>query len=192
MRPEKISSDVVKALANNSEQAFETIYHFYKDRTYFFFIKFCKDTDQAEELLQALFVKLWEKRESVRSDTNFESFLFTIAKHLALDFLKSKSREELYELHALSPTPNVTEQDVYFHELQSMANLAIDALPEKRQIIYRMNYEEGLSIAQISETLKLSPHTVKAQLNKASQTVRLYLRSKGEVILGLLFIPYIF
>lgn len=186
-----ISPDVVKNLAEGSSRAFKTVYDFYKDRTYFFLLKFCKNTGDAEELLQSLFVKLWEKKETLRSDTNFEAFLFTIAKHHAFDYLKSRSREQFFELHelqALIPSQNFTEQDLYFQELQTITSDAIESLPEKRQIIFRMMHEEGLNVTQIAEMLGLSTNTVKVQLSKAFKSIRAQVQSKGEVILTLLFL----
>lgn len=187
----KISPDVVKQLAKGSSEAFKKVYDLYKDRTYFFFLKFCKDPGDAEELLQSLFVKLWERKNTLRSDTNFEAFLFTIAKHHAFSYLKSRSREQLYEiheLHAFVPSQNITEQDILFHELQVLASDAIESLPEKRQIIFRMKHEDGLNVTQIAEMLGLSPNTVKVQLSKAVQSIRLKLQNGGEAILTLLLL----
>ena len=184
-----VSPDVVQNLAEGSSEAFRTIYDHYKDRTYYFLLKFCKNPDTAEELLQSLFVKLWERRKKLRTNTNFEAFLFTIAKHHAIDFLKSRSREQFIELHelcALEQGLNTTEQELYFTELRAIANNAIESLPEKRQIIFRMNQEEGLNPSEIAQMLGLSLNTVKVQLNKANHFIRAYVRTNGEVTLLLL------
>jgi RNA polymerase sigma-70 factor (ECF subfamily) len=186
-----ISAEIIASLSRGDQHAFRHVYDFYKDRLYYFLLKFCKDPDVAEELMQSFFVKLWEKRKTLRSDTNFEAFLFTIAKHHAFDYLKSRSREqlcELHEFHSLIPSLNLTEQAIFFQELQSITTDAIESLPEKRQIIFRMQHEEGLNVAQIAEMLDISPNTVKVQLSKAVKAIRAQVQSKGEVILALLMI----
>jgi len=183
--PDKsVPISVLQLLKKGDQQAFRTVYDFYKDRLYFFLLKFCKNPHDTEELLQSLFVKLWENRKKIREDTSFDAYIFTIAKHLAFDFLKSRTRQQLQSMHSNVfeiSAANLTEEKLLFEEYQLITNQAIDALPEKRQMIYRMNHDEGLTVKQIAEILQLSPSTVKAQLSKASQFVRNFVSKHGEL-----------
>lgn len=179
-----LPASVIQTLKKGDQHAFRTVYDFYKDRLYFFLLKFCKNPHDTEELLQSLFIKLWENRKKIREDTSFDAYIFTIAKHLAFDFLKSRTRQQLKSLHSNAferYAANLTEEKLLFEEYQLITNQAIDALPEKRQIIYRMNHDEGLTVNQIAEILHLSPSTVKAQLSKASHSVREFVREHGEL-----------
>jgi RNA polymerase sigma-70 factor (ECF subfamily) len=179
-----LPGNILKNLKKGNQQAFRTIYDLYKDRLYYFLLRFCKNSHDAEELLQMLFVKLWENRKKIKQDTSFDAYLFTIAKNLAFDFLKSRTHQQLQSLHEQASeyaAVNVTEEKLLFEEYQLIALQAIEALPEKRQIIYRMNHEEGLAVNQIAEMLGLSPNTVKVQLSKATQSVRKFVRERGEL-----------
>jgi len=181
--PRSVDQDTIRLFSGGCQKAFASIYAVYKDRLYYFFLKFIKDPLEAEELLQSIFVKLWEKRKSIRPNTSFEAFLFTTAKHLALDALKSKTKQQLIALHETYRQPqNTTEDQLFFEEYQSLTEEAIEQLPEKRQIIFRMNHEEGLNVAEIANLLQLSPSTVKTQLSKASQAIRHYVQTHGELI----------
>ena len=177
--PKEIDHIILKKFTKGCEDAFCTIYHQFRDKIYFYCLKLVKDQANAEELVQVIFVKLWENRVKIDYKRNIEPYLFTIARNLILDHLKSKS---LYEFVGISNESSDFASsdfinDLEYNEYHELANQAIENLPEMRQIIFKMKYEENRDVTEIAELLRISPNTVKSQLSKASKAIRKHLSS---------------
>lgn len=174
---ERVDSKIVKKFVNGCESSFCLIYNKYKDKIYFYCFRYCKSEEDTQELVQIIFIKLWENRHKIDYKRPLEPYLFTIVRNQIYDFLKSLSFYELIKRNSDQdeiPSSNLLDL-IQFNEYQDLANQAIDKLPEMRQIIFKMKYEEGLETEEIASLLKLSPNTVKSQLAKASKSIREYL-----------------
>ena len=157
--------------------AFGKIYEHYVDKLYYYTLKFVKTPEIAEEIVQGVFVKIWENRTKIKLELSFDAYLYRITKNQTLNFLKRQAyenrfREQLIPIYTRGV--DTTENQVYMNETTKIIHRAIDKLPEKRQAIYRMSRLEGIDHEGIATKLGISKNTVKVQIVKASKFVRSY------------------
>jgi RNA polymerase sigma-70 factor (ECF subfamily) len=164
-------------LQQGNEDAFAWIYEKHVDKLYYYTLKFVKNPEVAEELVQAVFVKIWEIRDKINPELSFDAFLYRITKNQTLNFLKRAAYENKYR-ESLVPSyargVHDTENRVINNETTAIIDKAISKLPEKRQRIYRMSRLDGLDHQGIASQLGLSKNTVKVQIVKASKFVKAY------------------
>lgn len=166
---------LLQCLIKGDRLAFEKIFQLYSERIYYFTIKYINNREDAEEITQEVFVKLWNRREAIKTELSFSSYLFMIAKNAVIDVLRKKQKEAALaeglkqkgEGH-LSPADNSLE----YKELSSIVQHAINNLPEKRRQIFLMIREEELSYKEIAEKLSISTKTVETHMRLALQQLR--------------------
>lgn len=185
-RLEEKEKALVEDLKMGSRQALATLYNSYADKLYHFCLKISKSPSLAEDVVQDVFVRVWNNRSAINSSLTFESYLFTIARNRLFDLIKRASKESkiLDEMLAhASLSRNSVEQTISFQECSTLLNEAIASLPSKRKLIFKLSREEGLSYAEIARQLEISPGTVNIQIVKALKSIRDYLDLSHAVIL---------
>ena len=170
-----MKKSLIKQLVRGNQKAFRKIYDLYKDRLYYYSLKITKNSDASEDIVQQVFVNLWKHRGDISVDYSFDAYLFRIVRNCAFNHLKSLARTRLLKQQyqdqcALQSFETVGE--VAYQECEEVALQAIDELPERRQIIFKMSYEDGMSHEDIAKMLGVSVHTVKSQLLKATKTIK--------------------
>ena len=174
---QKISKTLLENIKQGDERAFEELYLSYREPALRFCNSILKDTEEAENIIQEVFIKIWNRRERINPELNFTSYLFTIIKNRVFDllkeikkrdFLKEKFWEKVLEYQALDS--EVKEER--FAKIKE----AVEGLSEKRKRIIKLNYEEGKSYEEIATQLNISKNTVKNQLVKAKQVIRKQLK----------------
>ena len=152
---------------------------------------YLEDNDEAKEVVQEAFVKLWEIRENLNKDSNIRNFLFTLVKNNCLNVLKrkqmlSKHHEKLkwmemhYQYESLS---RIGGNYLEFNELKEKLDLAIKNLPEHCRIVFEMSRFEELKNCEIADKLGVKLKTVEAHLTKALKILRNNLKEYLPVIL---------
>lgn len=159
---------LVGQLRNNDQQAFKLLFEKYGARLYQFSLKYLRDKEDAEDLLNEVFLKIWEKRHDIKSNTSFQSYLFTIAYNDICKRFLRKSREEKYiqifaEKYILAPTQN--EEQVDYQQLVQKMNEIVDQLPPRRKEIFNLSYKKELKNSEIAIKLDVSEQFVKNQLS---------------------------
>ena len=166
-----LTSITVNKIRKGDQKAFRLCFDTYHSKVLYYLMRFTRDEDDAEDLTQKVFINLWEGRKKIQLKQSFDAYLFTIAHHLGCNFLRDKARkQQVYDFQDISDSS--TEELIYLNELNAMAQEGINKLPEKRQLIFKMFYEECLSVDEIADTLRISVHTVKSQLGKANDKIR--------------------
>ena len=174
---QKISTLLLEKLKGGDEQAFNELYNSYRIPAIRFCNSILKDTEESENIVQEVFVKIWNKKETINPELNFISYLFTIIKNRVFDhlkevkknvFLKEKYWEKVLEYQAID---NEIKEERFVK-----LNDAVDGLSKKRKEIIKLNYEEGKSYEEIANQLNISKNTVKNQLVKAKQVIRIQLK----------------
>jgi RNA polymerase sigma-70 factor (ECF subfamily) len=176
-----MTSTFASLVKKGNNRAFRQLFDDYHAKVYHYVLRFTRDEDDAEDLAQRVFVKVWENREKIDVERSLDAYLFTIAHHLACRYLKQKASATVRTMATEEATAPSTEDLIYLHELTELTRIRIDQLPEKRQIIFKMHYEEYLSDAQIADSLGLSIHTVRSQLVKAGKSIREFIRETSRV-----------
>lgn len=193
--PDKhIDSKLISRLNGSDVWAYEKLFDEYAPRLFHFSMGYLGSHQLSEEIVQDVFLKIWEKRKEIKAEESFKSYLFTIAFNLIRKYFLKKSREEKYkQLFAeefLLNSEGVDEKMAY-EELLLLVDKTIDLLPERRREIFILSRKEGLSIAEIAEKLDISPKTVKNQLTDAIQFIRGEIKNKqnlGTILFCLLFV----
>ncbi|HWK07432.1 MAG TPA: RNA polymerase sigma-70 factor [Puia sp.] len=173
--------------------AFTRLYAQYLDHLYKYIFLFTKSPETSEEIIQEVFISIWEHRERLAQVNSFQSYLFRAARNKAVDYTRRRQVEErvlagyLSEKKETPETPGEAfDYKAYYHLVQE----AIDKLPPRRQMIFRMNTEKGLSHDEIARELDISKSAVKNQLYEAYDFVRGYLSQNGEVSFALILTAF--
>ncbi|MCE7067777.1 RNA polymerase sigma factor [Dyadobacter sp. CY326] len=160
-------------VTQGDEQAFAELYNYYKTPALRFTTSLLKDEEEAENMVQDVFIKIWVKREQIKPEYNFNSYLFTCLRNMAFDHFKKVEKSELLRKNYMEAMKVVEEDER--EESERRINLvvnAVESLSVKRRQILRLNIEEGKSYQEIAEFLRISKNTVKNQLVKAKQILR--------------------
>jgi len=165
-------------LAEGSDEAFEEIYELYWDKLLRFVQSKIKSRENAEEIIQDIFIDLWERRESRRIH-HLNSYLFRAARNKVLDALRAQIVREQHRDHAVrqnDDSDSGTEATLAYRDLSDAVQMALTRMPDKTREVFHMNRFEFLTIREISNRLNLSERTVEYHIAHALQTLRLYLK----------------
>ena len=188
--PDTSDEQLVKRLANGDIAAFQAIYSRYSKKLYAIAYSRTRSVEITEEIIQDIFVMLWEHREKIGIH-NVASYLATAVKHDVLDHFKHLAVREKHNRKIRSlgePFENTTEQHVSFEELSAIMEKEVNKLPEKCRIIFKLSREEAQSSREIAAKLDISPKTVDNQINKATNVLRLQLSDYLAQIIGIMVV----
>lgn len=181
-------TDLLLALHNGDEKAMEILFRQHYQRLCNYANTLLNDMDESEEVVQQLFVQLWEKRETMEINTSIQSYLFRAARNTALNKIKHMKvrQQHAEEVTALSGQSEYASETVMQNELQKQILLAIESLPEQCRLVFKLSRFEELKYAEIAEQLGISVKTVENHMGKALKIMREKL--KDYLVLVLLFI----
>ena len=175
---------LVKLLRLGNKQAFEKIYERYHRQLYFMARKYLKDRGLAEDAVQDIFVKLWNKRDSLDPSQSVKGLLFTSLKNHVLNMIRDRKNKILsgYELGEEShPRKNHTGDDVIYTEYQHIVKRGLAELPEKKRKVFELRAFNGLSNPEIAKILLISINTVKVHYYHGSRFMRSYLEKHADI-----------
>ncbi|QHT66492.1 RNA polymerase sigma-70 factor [Rhodocytophaga rosea] len=134
------------------------------------------DTDAAEDLVQDVFMKMWNNRQTLEINFSFKSYLYRSAINAALNHLeKNKKNVALEDSNFIEPTSSEADEQLHYSEVQQRVQEATDALPPACKTIFVLSRHENMSYKEIAEALQISPKTVENQMGKALKHFREYL-----------------
>jgi RNA polymerase sigma-70 factor (ECF subfamily) len=158
-----------------SKSQFEALFRSEYKGMLYFAIRYVKDEEAAEEIVQEAFINLWEKRESIDPSREVKSYLSASVRNRCLNHLRDNKRFDgkLLSLGGLLPIPSNDEHNqMEFRELSLQIKHAIDELPEKCREVFRLNRFEQMKYQQIADHLQISIKTVETQMSKALAHMR--------------------
>jgi RNA polymerase sigma-70 factor, ECF subfamily len=149
-------------------KAFDIIYKKYSRRLYGFVFRYIKQEADTEEVVQEVFMKIWQSHENINIYSSFESFLFTIAHNATVNLLKKRATEQKYVEHVKSlqrieETYELTDE-IQYNELNQKFQDLLNELTPRQKEIFQLSREEGLSNEEIAKKLGISVQTVKNHL----------------------------
>jgi RNA polymerase sigma-70 factor (family 1) len=185
---------LINRLRKGEEAAYEMLFKEYYKVLTIFANKYIKDIETSKELVQELFVHLYERRETLDINSSLKSYLFRSVHNRCINFINAQKIRDKYAEH-VNYTNNIAqnslEEEVNLSELENALYKAIAELPPKCQAIFKLNRFEGLSNVEIADKLTLSKRTVETQISKALKILRLKLEpymAVGCVVLTLIII----
>ncbi|HVU84203.1 MAG TPA: sigma-70 family RNA polymerase sigma factor [Puia sp.] len=182
---------LLKSISEGSWDAYTHLFNRYLPKLSLYIYPFANQSrEDTEEVIQEVFLKIWEKREHLSAIRSFDHYLFRMAKNKLVDLLdKRRSIKDLHKKYAASRGSFhcEPEQDLIYSEYQETAKKAIEELSPKLRTVFFMSTRDELSLDEIASRLHLPKETVKKRLYLAGAFIRNYLRIKAEW-LGLLII----
>ena len=168
-------SDLLAAVMVGDFKVFSDLYEKYHRELYSFALNLSKNRHDAEELVQSVFVSIWETRQNINPEKSFHAYLFSIARHRFYNTLRKRVTENCYVdyvLHHENQTDNEFEKQVEDDEINEIINKLLEQVPKRRQEIFRMSRDENLSYKQIAEKLQISENTVDTQIRNVLNFLR--------------------
>tara|TARA_R110002049_G_scaffold47596_2_gene136973 strand:- start:109851 stop:110393 length:543 start_codon:yes stop_codon:yes gene_type:complete len=161
-------------------RAFEVLVDTYKQRLYWHIRRIVLNHDDADDVLQNTFIKVYKNIDGFKGDSKLFSWMYRIATNEALSFLKSKSKKlGISDGELQNNMINNLQADIYFEgdEIQLNLQRAIATLPEKQKLVFNMKYFEELKYEKMSEILGTSVGALKASYHLAVKKIEEYLKN---------------
>jgi len=180
---------LVAKLADNEVEAFDALFNKYKEKLYRFAFSLLKNHEDAKEIVQESFVRIWEHRSKIDSSKSFKSFLFKISYNLIISQLRVRLKDSEYRKFLVSFFESESvgfDTRIDYETIREKVNHVIEELPAKRKQIFILSREAGLSNKEIAEKLNISVKTVENQIGLSISYIRK--RLGKEFIATLLFI----
>ena len=167
--------EIVNAIRQGDEKAFEQTFRNYYPRLCNYACSLLKDEEESEEVVQTVFLTIWEKREDLEITLSLKSYLYRAVHNHCLNRFKHASVREVHREHTLHFTSasyeSVTEV-IHASELEERIEKAVSTLPEQCQKAFRMSRFEELKYQEIADQLGISIKTVENQIGKALKILR--------------------
>jgi len=172
----------------STEAGFRQVYMTYYPRLLRFAAEYVVDEQDAEDIVQEVFITLWEKRDTLREDTNLTAYMMTLVKSLCLNFLKHKQIVEAYSLRVQEEDARRETMFNYYsinkfepeqmdlERLERMLLKAISELPEQCRRVFKMSRYKGMKNREIADRLNISLKTVEMHISLALKSLRAKLR----------------
>jgi RNA polymerase sigma-70 factor (ECF subfamily) len=181
--------ELIEKLKNGDSFAFEILFYKYRNKVKGFARNMVPAQIDSEEVVQEVFVKVWMKREMIKPDKDFQAYLFSIAKNLILDYLKSAVNRRLYFVEENFQQDMLIEEGseiTITQEAEDKLMELIDQMPERRREIFKLSRFNGMSYKQIAERLHITENTVDSQIRNALA----FLRKEFRKFLALAFLYF--
>uniref|UniRef100_UPI0032166ECE RNA polymerase sigma factor n=1 Tax=uncultured Draconibacterium sp. TaxID=1573823 RepID=UPI0032166ECE len=167
--------DCVKALKSGDVKAFDILFTEYGKRLYHFSNGYLKSNNEAEEVVQEVFIRIWQNRKTLKPELSFKAYIFKIAYHYILElFAKAQNRKAyLHDIAEYSVTfdPHLDERLDYSALLSKVQKL-IEELPERQKEILLKRKIEGIPVKEIAVQMNISPKTVENHLTQALKNIK--------------------
>ncbi|GEO03471.1 RNA polymerase sigma-70 factor [Adhaeribacter aerolatus] len=170
-----LSVKELNALREGDKAAFEKLFYSHQEKLFAFIFKLLPNREEAEELVQEVFVKFWEKKHFLDPTQNLDNYLFSIARNLVFDKARRRAYEFAYIRYLKENTASfaeLTANQVQFNELQQLIDVIYDSLPPVRKQVFTLSRFEGRSNSEIAELLQTSTSNIENHLNKALRVFR--------------------
>jgi RNA polymerase sigma factor (sigma-70 family) len=178
-------------MQSGSQEAFTSLYRHYSPRLYVNILGMVRDNALAEEMVQELFTRIWQRRDCQGIADDFTGYMYRIALNLVHDFFRRlqrdrRLRQRFTSLASSSYEP--IEQQVDRQQLSTILRQAIERLPHQQKKAYQLVKLEGQTYKKAAEQMGISPHTLKEYLVAANKTIRTNLSGQSGSFLFLLIL----
>jgi RNA polymerase sigma-70 factor (family 1) len=166
---------LIKQLREGHERAYEALFKTYYTELVIHANKYLHDIESAKEIVQDLFVNIYEKRYNLDINSSLKSYLYKSVQNRCINVINSSKTKEKYAQyikHNSAETENQIDKDINVAELENALYHAISDLPPKCKMIFKLNRFDGLTNGEIADKLELSKRTVETQITKALKILR--------------------
>lgn len=175
-------------ISRGDEEAFREVVYYYSPKLISFLFSITKTMHIAEEIMQEVFLRLWQNRENVEVD-NLGGWLYRVASNLAYSYLKREALNGRLLSSLKKKQKNQfseVDQQMDYKECRELIHKALNQLPDQQHKVYQLSLQEGMSRKEVAELLNISPNTVRNHLTRALQFLRHFL-SHATVLMAFFF-----
>ncbi len=185
---------LAEKIRGGDENAFRSFYVKHGANLYHFAFDYLKSEYEAEEIVQNVFIRLWEKREEIDVEKSLKSYLFRIAVNMIFNQMKHQVVRKKYESYVSfldQPLSDSPEKKVQYAEIMASLDNLLAILPEQQRKIFMMSRHDGFSNQEIAEKLEISIRTVENQIYRASKFIKENLKEDYIILVLILAGVYI-
>ena len=182
---ETLTPSQIEEIRQGKIKAFEQLFNLFYPRVKNFAFGMIKNQDEAEEIAQNVFMKLWINRLNLSTDNSLSSYIFTIVQNEVYDFF----RDKYYSLHyreSILSKAGIPEYEIdseyNIKEIKEIVSTTLESMPEQRRLVFRMSREQFLTNDEIATKLGLSKRTVEKHISLALATIK---RNLGDFLFWL-------
>lgn len=174
---------LLNGLQQGDQACFDQLYSMYSERLFVNLLKLVKHPETAEEILQDIFIVVWEKRNTIDIHTSIRAYLFRIGENKVYDFFRKVRRDKVLYAHvkaAASEQYTHIEESLLFRENEQLLQAAVASLPPTRRQVFELCKLQGQTYEQVSNLLGISTSTVNDHIVKATRSIRQYFYSHND------------
>lgn len=172
-----LEAECLVKLSKGDHRSFEILYLHYHPKIHHFLCGFIKNEEEAFDMAQDIFYKIWVNREDMSQVTSFKAYLFSMARNMIYNNYEHNLVREKYTLNQLQQNQEYHwEEEFLVQELSLLLELVIEQMPEQRKRIFKMSRKEGLSSEEIAARLQINKRTVENHISNALTDLRKALR----------------
>jgi RNA polymerase sigma-70 factor (ECF subfamily) len=179
-------AELLIRISKGEEAAFRELFTLYQPGLLFIVDKITRNMAAAEEVVQDIFLKIWQTRETLEGIKSFKNYLFVISRNKALKLIekeiRERNRQENYHNDTQTGGYSVQEDERPFHLIDE----AIERLPAQQKTAWLLSRHEGLTYVQIAAQMELSEKTVKRHIRLATDSMKVYISTHNAALLVLL------
>jgi RNA polymerase sigma factor (sigma-70 family) len=165
--------------------AFDSLYWRYYQVVYRNILKLTKDPLVSEDILQEVFIRLWEKRQDINYEQPVVKWIFVISFNLSIDYTRKKLREQELHRKLLLDTNAIPQNGSVYEDYYHLLKRAIEQLSPQKQRIVKLCKLEGMTYEEAAAEMKISRHTVKEYLSAAMASLSEYVRQHANKVSGI-------
>jgi RNA polymerase sigma-70 factor (ECF subfamily) len=160
--------DILSRIAMGNQQAFKKLYSYFYKRLFHFALSMVKIKEAAEEIIEDVFIRIWQQRTTLPAILNLKVYLYTAVKNTSLNYLSKKARESITEpfdhIHIEFSESASPEQLMITAEMFNRIRQSVEALPPRCKMVFKLIREDGLKYKEVSQILNISVNTIDAQM----------------------------
>jgi len=163
---------LVHELKMGNAKAYEQLFFSYHKKLYNFCFSITGNTQESEDLIQEVFISIWNCRHQLDETRSFNGFVFKIARNKALNIIKHKLNRQIYIQYTNNDEPEHWNAEIETQELMNIIKKSLEALSEQTRKIFLLSRNEGLTYKEISQKLDISENIVDHEIRKALKSIK--------------------
>lgn len=172
----KIDRDLIESISNGSQKSFEVVYKAYFEEVVRYAYRYLEDKDIAFEIVQDVFVKLWENREGITEIKSIRAYIYRSVYNSIVNYFSHKKVIRKHEKSAISELKRIELEDFedtfYGYDNHDKLYEFINELPEKNRAVFKMKYFEEKKYREISREMNITERTVETHIRNAIRELR--------------------
>jgi RNA polymerase sigma-70 factor (ECF subfamily) len=187
---------LLSRLKDGDQHAFNSLFYSYKDKLFGFLLRITGSVEESEDIIQNVFLKIWQERQCADKVKNLNAYIFKIAQNQMIDHVRKYSKEKIQSLNLdirkedINPKP---DELLFEKEKQMIMQEAVNRLTPQQKKIFVYHKEQGIALKNIAEEMNLSLSTVQNHMNQAIRNIRGHLiKNYNHFLLSPVLFPLFF